>query len=130
MAGMRRRRKIPTLLALLGLLLPWSRVMAVSAHLSIEDHEDSAADHLADLEESFHGHRHTEGRPDHQHPWIGVDLVAQRAKVIIEITAPALIHLGVIPTASAGVGAVVRGRTTLNDHGPPGMTARKVILRI
>jgi hypothetical protein len=128
---MRRLREIPTLLALLGLLLPWGRVMAVSAHLSIEDHADSAADHVADLEESFHGHRHTEGRPDHQHPWIGVDLVAQRAKVIRAIIAPAPIHLAAIPTAAAGVGAVVRGRTTtLNDHGPPGVTSRKAILRV
>ncbi|MBK5257905.1 MAG: hypothetical protein JJE39_17915 [Vicinamibacteria bacterium] len=128
---MRRLPKIPTLLALLGLLLPWGRVVAVSAHLSIEDHEASAADHVADLEESFHGHRHTEGRPNHQHPWIGVDLVAQRAKVTRAITAPALVHLAAISTASAGVGAVVRGRATaLNDHGPPGARSRRAILRI
>lgn len=128
---MRCPRKIPTLLALLGLFLPWGKAMAISAHLSIADHEGSVADHVADLEHSFHGHGHTAERPDHRHPWIGVDLVGHRATLLRAITAPAQIHLALTAPASAGARVVVCGRLPLfNDHGPPGTAARRAILRI
>lgn len=131
MNGMRRLRKTSTLLALLGLLLPWGRVMAVSAHLSIEDHEDAAEDHVAELAESFHGHSHPEGSPDHEHPWVASDAVAQKAKLTREIKAPALFQSAVMPTSTRAAGRVV-GRQAMApmENGPPGGPSRRDILRI
>jgi len=131
MKRMRRLRKIPTVLVFLGFLWPWGRVAAVSVHLSGEDHEGSAADHVAELEHSFHGHGHTAGKPDHRHPWIGLDLAALKTTLLRMITAPAQTTLAAPSAVSPGVRLVTWGRTpVVHDHGPPGPAARRAILRI
>ena len=127
---MRRLPRTSALMALLGLLLPWARAVAVSAHVS-RHHDSEAGQGVADLEESFHGHQHSQSDARHQHPLIGFDLVALRAKVIARVACPSSIQhvFALIDSASTAAVAGVRA-SVMSTHGPPGGRSQRAILRI
>lgn len=128
---MRRLRDIPAILALLGLCLPWARVVAISGHLSAEHERMHVGEGATELEESFHGHRHDAGEQEHRHALINVDLVARRAKAIESVLAPALTQLNaMVPAHPAD--QVLRHPPDARDsgHGPPRTPSPRTILRI
>jgi hypothetical protein len=127
---MRRFREMVAAMALLAFLLPWARVVSVSAHLAAAHHHASGRHHSSDLEDALHGHHHTRGEASHQHFLIGRDVVLQRSRVIADLMSPpsepSLAMRAILPTAG-GLGCV--RRETISDHGPP-RGPRRAILRI
>ncbi|MBX7183749.1 MAG: hypothetical protein K1Y01_01260 [Vicinamibacteria bacterium] len=118
------------MVALIGLLLPWVRVAAVSAHLSLAHHRPEAGRHAVDLEDAFHGHYHTRGETHHQHSLTGCDFGLDRARTIMAVRAVAsgsIVGLPAIPPAARTSARSSWERTS--DHGPPG-GPRRAVLRI
>lgn len=72
-------------LALIGLLLPTFRSVAVVAHLLLEhDHAGTPAA-AVELETALHGHDHESGTPSHDHPF-----TLQASSAPVRLAAPAL----------------------------------------
>ena len=127
---MRPLHAIPAALALLGLLLPWAHVVAVSAHAASRD-DAGSQHHAAELADAFHGHHHSEGETDHRHSLMAFDLAAQRVKSIDRVGTPACTQPVARPWASPLADAITRGRRlTDSRHGPPGVPFQKAILRV
>lgn len=127
---MRRSREMVAAMALLAFLLPWARVVSVSAHLAAAHHHASRGHHSSDLEDALHGHHHTRGEAAHQHALIGRDVVLQRARVIADLMTPASepgIALRAVLSTVRGIACTCR--ETISDHGPRG-GRRRAILRI
>lgn len=127
---MRRLRALPAILALLGLMFPWARLVVTSLHLAEGHHDIASNDHSAGLQDAFHGHHHDDDATTHDHPLVRCDFSAQRSRTIEHVALPATLPAVSAMVLPPRVPPLVLSRSIVTrEHGPPGDLS-PTILRI
>ena len=127
---MRRLRALPAILALLGLMFPWARLVVSSLHLAEGHHDIASSDHADGLQDAFHGHHHDDDATTHDHPLVRCDFSAQRSRTIESVVLPAALPAVSAMILPPRIAAHVRSwQIGAREHGPPG-TIAPAILRI
>jgi len=127
---MRRLRALPAILALLGLMFPWARLVVTSLHLTEGHHDVPQIEDAESLEEAFHGHHHDDDATTHDHPLVRCDFSAQRSRTIEGVLMPAALPAVSAMILPPRIPALVPSRHIgTREHGPPGGLS-PAILRI